>query len=70
MTIRPDKAKVIKFTGQDGELVFRKYATLKPRPFMTDSSNSFDFTGNIMNVADKMIDRQIAKDLKDLGNGL
>lgn len=56
--------KVIRFTGQDGEWVYAKFAILKPRPFMTDSSNTFPFEGKIESTAGTVITKQLKKNFE------
>jgi len=57
--------KAIRFIGKDGEVVFRRFSMLKPRPFMTDSANTFPFDSNIDSVANTVIYKQVNKDIKN-----
>lgn len=65
IVITAKNKKAIRFIGQDMEIVFRRFATVKPKHFMTDSSNRYDFDNDLEKSADIVIDRQIKKSFKE-----
>jgi hypothetical protein len=59
--IRPKNAKVLRFIDQSGQEVFRPFVHLAARPFMTDSSQHYDFSGKFQEFADKTMFEEIQK---------
>jgi len=59
--IKPRAAKVLAWVGPDGQMIYRPSVHLNPKPFMTDSSNRYDFEGVFQSSADQTIDEEVAK---------
>ena len=60
-TIVPKRAKALRFMAADGSLVFAKSVHGEAKPFMTDSSKSFDWTTAFAKTEEEVIGKEIKK---------
>lgn len=64
-TIRPKNKKALCFTAADGSLFFAKVVHGRERPFMSDSSKRFDWTGAFAKTEEEVIGKEIKKLAKE-----